>query len=233
MPVLRVGDIDMYYELHGEGPPLVLIGGLASDISETEWLTAALARNNRVLAFDNRGAGRSDKPDAGYSIPMMAGDTDGLMGALGITRATVLGVSMGGRIALELALSHPDRVGQLILVSTFASARTTETATRMGLLSMFAGVLFRGKHPQPREAFQRQREASAAYDCSDRLEQIHVPTTILHGRHDKVTRLRMAEAMHDGIEGSRMITFHGGHLFFMFRERKWFLATVDEVLRRR
>ena len=103
----------------------------------------------------------------------------------------------------------------------------------MGLLSMFAGVLFRGKHPQPREAFQRQREASAAYDCSDRLEQIRVPTTILHGRHDKVTRLRMAEAMHDGIEGSRMITFHGGHLFFMFRERKWFLATVDEVLRRR
>ncbi len=223
----------MYYELHGEGAPLVLIGGLASDISETEWLTRALARNNRVLAFDNRGAGRSDKPDAPYSIPMMAGDTDGLMDALGISRAAVLGVSMGGRIALELALSHPGRVGQLILVSTWAAARTPGTATRMGLLSMSAGMLFRGRHPQPREAFRRQREASAEYDCSERLEQIHVPTTILHGRHDKVVRLRMAEEMHGGIEGSRMITFHGGHMFFMFRERKWFLATVDEVLNRR
>jgi len=225
-----VGDIDMYYELHGEGPPLVLIGGLASQISETEWLTRAMARTHRVLAFDNRGAGRTDKPDEPYSIPMMAADTDGLMGTLGIREASVLGVSMGGRIALELALSHPDRVSQLILVSTMAAARTPETSTRLGLLTMFAGELFQGRHPQP---FRRQRQASAEYDCTDRVDRIHVPTTILHGRHDRVVRLRMAEEMHAGIEGSRMITFHGGHMFFMFRERKWFLDTVDDALRRR
>ena len=155
----------MYYELDGEGPPLVLIGGLASKISETEWLTRAMARSNRVLAFDNRGAGRTDKPDAPYSIPMMAGDTDGLMGTLGIRQATILGVSMGGRIALELALSHPDRVSQLILVSTMAAARTPETSTRMGLLTMFAGELFQGRQLQ---AFRHQRQASAEYDCTDR-----------------------------------------------------------------
>ncbi len=230
MPVVRVGDIDVYYELEGEGPPLVLIGGLASNISGTEWLTRAMASSNRVLAFDNRGAGRTDKPDAPYSIPMMAGDTDRLMGTLGIGQASVLGVSMGGRIALELALSHPDRVSQLILVSTMAAARTPDTSTRMGLLTMFAGELFQGRHPQ---AFRRQRQASAEYDCTDRLDRIHVPTTILHGRHDRVVRLRMAEEMHSGIEGSRMITFHGGHMFFMFRERKWFLDTVEALVRSR
>ena len=64
----------------------------------------------RVLAFDNRGAGRSDKPDQPYTIDQMAGDTEGLMRALGIERAHVLGISLGGRIALALALAHPERV---------------------------------------------------------------------------------------------------------------------------
>ena len=229
MPVVRVGDIDMYYELHGEGPPVVVICGLGGVLSDTEWLTRALAEVNRVLVFDNRGAGRTDKPEAPYSIPMMAADTDGLMDALGIRQASVLGISMGGRIALELALSYPDRVSRLILVSTMAAARTPEAATRLGLLSIFAGELFR-RRSQSRAALLRQRDASGAYDCTERLGQIHVPTTILHGRHDRVVRIQKAEEMRMGIEGSRMVSFHGGHMFFMFRERKWFLDTVEQTL---
>src|SRR5450631_1698450 len=124
----------MYYEVHGSGEPLVFIGGLASDLSETEWLTGWCAQTHRVLAFDNRGAGRTDKPDAPYSIPMMADDTDALMEAVGMSHATVLGVSMGGRIALDLALEHPDRVARLILVSTTASARPEHPTTRMEML---------------------------------------------------------------------------------------------------
>lgn len=87
----------MYYEFHGAGDPVVLIGGLANDLSESGQLIARLARTNRVLAFDNRGAGRTDKPDIPYSIEMMAEDTAGLMRALGIGAATVLGISMEGR----------------------------------------------------------------------------------------------------------------------------------------
>ena len=75
MPVTRIGDIDMYYELHGSGDPLVLIGGLANDLSEWTWMVDWCAQTHRVLAFDNRGAGRTDKPDAPYTIPMMASDT--------------------------------------------------------------------------------------------------------------------------------------------------------------
>ena len=229
MPTVQVGDIDMYYEVHGSGEPLVLIGWLASDLSEMEWLTSWCAQTHRVLAFDNRGAGRTDKPDAPFSIPMMAADTDALMEAVGMSHATVLGVSMGGRIALDLALEHPDRVARLILVSTTASARP-EQSTRMEMLGMLSGLVFRGKHPQPRYAFARQREASRAYDCVDRLGEINVPTTILHGRKDKIAPLREAERMRRGITDSQMVTFHGGHLFFLLRQRKWFFDSLASAL---
>jgi 3-oxoadipate enol-lactonase len=230
VPVTRAGDIDMYYELHGSGEPLVLIGGLANDVSESEWLISWCAQTHRVLAFDNRGAGRTDKPDAAYTIPMMAADTDALMGVVGMSQATVLGVSMGGKVALDLALEHPDRVARLILVSTTASARPDMLTPRMVVLGMLSSLVFRGKHPQPRYAFSRQREASRAYDCLDRLGEIHVPTTILHGRKDRIAPLREAVLMRQGIAGSEMVTFSRGHLFFLARERKWFLDSLATAL---
>ena len=222
----------MYYELHGSGDPLVLIGGLASDISESTWLTDWCAQTSQVLAFDNRGAGRTDKPDAPYTIPMMAGDTDALMESVGTSQATVLGISMGGRIALDLALEHPARVARLILVSTSASARPETSTSRMEMLSMLSSLVFRGKYPQPRYALARQREASRSYECIDRLSEIHVATTILHGRKDRIVPLRDAEAMRRGITGSQFVTFGGGHLFFLGRERKWFFDSVATFLAR-
>ena len=226
MPVIHAGDIDMYYELHGSGDPMVLIGGLAQDISQWGWLTDWCAQTHHVLAFDNRGAGRTDKPDAPYSIPMMANDTDALMEGVGMAHATVLGISMGGRIALELALEHPERVARLILVSTRASARPEGQMSRTEILGLLSGLVFRGKHPQPRYAFNRQSEASRSYDCMDRLDEIRVPTTILHGRKDRIAPLRDAIEMRRGIAGSEMVTFSGGHLFFLRRERKWFFDSM-------
>lgn len=230
MPVQRVGDIDMYYEVHGTGDPVVLIGGLGGDLSESERMIQWCARTHKVLAFDNRGAGRTDKPDAPYSIEMMAGDTNGLMEALGIGDATVLGVSMGGRIALELALAHPERVARLILVSTSAAASPDTGLTRMEMLSVIGSLFFRGKYPQPRYAHSRQRQASRAYDCSDRLHKVHVPATIMHGRNDRIFPLRHAEELRRGIANSELVTFRGGHGFFMFKERKWFLDSVSSAL---
>jgi 3-oxoadipate enol-lactonase len=230
MPVQRVGDIDMYYEVHGAGDPVVLIGGLGNDVSEWEWMIQRCARTHQVLAFDNRGAGRTDKPDAPYSIEMMAGDTDGLIEALGISEAIVLGVSMGGRIALELTLAHPERVARLILVSTSAAGTPDTGLTRMEMLSVLGSLFFRGKYPQPRYAQSRQRQASRAYDCVDRLHEIQVPATIMHGRNDRIFLLRRAEELRRGIPSSQLITFRGGHGFFMFKERKWFLDSVTTAL---
>ncbi|HLH62615.1 MAG TPA: alpha/beta hydrolase [Ktedonobacteraceae bacterium] len=118
MPTVRVNDIDMYYEIHGAGEPLVLIAGLNSDHAMYRGVLPQLAAKYRVIAFDNRGVGQTDKPDIPYSIEMMANDTAGLLQALDITRAHILGTSMGGRIAVALTLKHPDLVKSLILVST-------------------------------------------------------------------------------------------------------------------
>ncbi len=86
MPYVKVNDIQTYYEIRGDGEPLVLIVGLGTDISEWGGIIRWLAEKYQVLGFDNRGAGRTDKPDIAYSIEMMADDTVGLMKAFGIQR---------------------------------------------------------------------------------------------------------------------------------------------------
>ena len=120
MPTVRVNDITMYYEIHGEGEPVVLIAGLNSDhtLYQKLGIISRLAESYQVVAFDNRGVGRTDKPDSPYSIEMMAEDTVGLLDVLGIKKVHLLGISMGGRIALALTLRHPERVKTLMLVST-------------------------------------------------------------------------------------------------------------------
>jgi pimeloyl-ACP methyl ester carboxylesterase len=229
MPTIRVGDIQIYFELHGEGEPLALIVGLGTDISEWDGVIRPLAQRYRVIAFDNRGAGRTDQPNQPYSIEQMAEDAEGLLRALAVERAHILGVSMGGRIALALALAHPERVNKLALVSTSATGARRSWWIRT-LREVSSGLLFRGKHPQPRYAFRRQAEASAAFDCAGRLGEIDAPTLILHGRRDRTVPYAQAEELHASITGSKLLTFDGGHIFFLFRERERFLAAVEGFL---
>ncbi len=127
MPFVRVDGLNIYYEIHGEGKPLVMIMGLGVDSS---WwppeVIEGLARHFQVVIFDNRGAGRSSKPRVKYTIRDMAEDTVKLMDYLGIDRAHILGVSMGGMIAQEIALTFPERVEKLVLVVTTPGLRCGE-----------------------------------------------------------------------------------------------------------
>jgi pimeloyl-ACP methyl ester carboxylesterase len=229
MPHAQVNGIQMYYEVAGAGAPLVVINGLAGDLSEIEVLTHVMSDTRRVLVFDNRGAGRTDKPDEPYTIEMMAEDAAGIMDAAGFSAADILGISMGGRIALHLVLSRPERVNKLVLVST--SARVVPNRWRTFALAVLPRIpMLRGRNPQPHYAFQRQAVASRSYDCSQRLHEITAPTAVMYGRRDRMVSAALTEELHRGIAGSRVLPFPGGHLFFLWRDRGRFLAAVHEFL---
>lgn len=119
MPKVKVNDIQVYYELYGEGFPLIMIMGLGGNI---DWwdprMIQSLSKRFKLVVFDNRGAGRTDLSDRRYTVKLFAGDTSSLMDALGISRAHVFGISMGGMIAQELVLNCPEKVEKLVLCST-------------------------------------------------------------------------------------------------------------------
>lgn len=120
MPTAQINDITMYYEEHGQGEPLLLIMGLSGHSMHWLFQTQALAQRYRVIVFDNRGAGRTEAPEGAYSTRQMADDAAALLDHLGIERARVVGWSMGGMIAQELAINHPDKVERLVLLASLS-----------------------------------------------------------------------------------------------------------------
>lgn len=118
MPTVTSNGIELYYEIHGSGPTLVLVSGLGYGCWYWSKLTAELKDDFQIVIFDNRGAGQSSQPDGPYTVPMMAADTAGLLDALELHKVSVLGHSLGGFIAQELTVTRPDLVGKLILAST-------------------------------------------------------------------------------------------------------------------
>lgn len=118
MPKTKSNGIELYYEIHGEGKPLVLISGLGYPMWQWHKMVPYLAEHFKVVTFDNRGVGQSGKPVGPYTAQILAADTVGLLDALGIEKAIIAGHSMGGFIAQALALDFPQRVDSLILCST-------------------------------------------------------------------------------------------------------------------
>ncbi|MGH8981314.1 MAG: alpha/beta fold hydrolase [Acidimicrobiales bacterium] len=218
----NVNGIELYYEEHGSGPALLLVPGLGADTRLFGGVIGALAATCHVIVFDLRGGGRSDKPPGPYTIEQMADDADGLLDVLRIEQAVVVGYSMGGRVALSLALDHSTRVARLVLAATGASTPPSRILSRRWLALEVLSRLPAPGERQPRWAWECQRQASASYDATARLGEIVVPTLILHGRRDHMAPLASARGMHAAIAGSALVEVPGGHLSLVTRERRRF-----------
>jgi len=119
MPTAKVRDLEVYYERAGEGPPLLFISGTGGDLrNKPNQFDGPLARSFDLLSYDQRGLGRTTKPDVPYAMADYADDAAGLLDAVGWPSARVIGVSFGGMVAQELALRHPAKVERLALACT-------------------------------------------------------------------------------------------------------------------
>lgn len=119
MPGCRVGEIDLHYERAGSGPPLLFISGSGSDLRQKpNVLDGPFPRHFDTLTYDQRGLGRSSRPDVEYSMGDYAEDAAGLLDALGWERCAVVGVSFGGMVAQELAVRHAERIERMVLCCT-------------------------------------------------------------------------------------------------------------------
>jgi pimeloyl-ACP methyl ester carboxylesterase len=250
MPRIAAGEVELEYAERGDpaAPALVLIRGLGTQL--IDWspalLDAFVAAGFRTIVFDNRDAGLSSKVSAGYTLADMAADVIALMDGLGVQRATIFGISLGGMVAQLTALHFPERVHRLISVMSSSGdpsvprpapdilARLTESAQgREAIIALSAenrAVFGSPAYPEPAEV--RLAASTAAHDrcyCPDgvarqmqaviadgsrteRLQQISVPTLVIHGADDPLIPLGAGEHTARSIPGARLEVIAGmGH----------------------
>ena len=141
MPEFQANDVEIHYDIQGDGPPIAFISSLAAGGSIWDMVVSELVSSHRCLTFDNRGAGKSSSPRGPYTIAMLANDLTALADGIGLNleETLLVGQSMGGFIALELALERRSAVAGLVLVSTAAKGDTDY----MGMSKRAREVLFR------------------------------------------------------------------------------------------
>jgi 3-oxoadipate enol-lactonase len=144
MPTLDVNGIGLYYEVSGQGEPLVFLHGLGSCSQDWEFQVAEFSKEYRVITMDLRGHGQSARPRGPYSIEMLASDAAGLLGALGVGAAHVVGLSLGGAVAFQLAVSFPSLVKSLIIVNSGPDARIRTVRQRLMVATRLAMVRLLG-----------------------------------------------------------------------------------------
>jgi pimeloyl-ACP methyl ester carboxylesterase len=241
VPSFDVDGTTIAYEIHGGGEPLLLVAGQASDRRMWEPVLEDFAARHTAIVWDHRGTGDSDKPKSPpYSTEGFAADAIALLDHLGIPKAHAYGISMGGRIVQWLGISHPDRVGALVLGATTPGnahgvARPADVDAGMAerpedpeqLHRFWADLLvspaYVEAHPdylvRMREQFadpipgyaQRQHYlASEAHDTWDRLPEITAPTLVIHGDEDLVNMTANAALLADRIPGAALHLVKGG-----------------------
>jgi 3-oxoadipate enol-lactonase len=144
MPRIQSNNINLYYEVHGQGQPLVFIHGLGSSARDWELQVAEFSRTHQVITFDLRGHGQSDKPAGAYSMALFAEDTAGLLMKLGVEPAHVVGLSLGGGVAFQLAIQYASLVKTLVIVNSAPELVVRTFKDQLGIWQRFAIVRLLG-----------------------------------------------------------------------------------------
>ncbi|HEX4420371.1 MAG TPA: alpha/beta fold hydrolase [Kofleriaceae bacterium] len=230
------------YEVLGDGPPLLLVAGQASDRHVWDRVRDDFAAHHRVIVFDHRGTGASDKPAAPpYSTRGFAADAIAVLDAAGAARAHVYGISMGGRIGQWLAIEHAARLGALVLGCTTPGnahgvrrPREVDPALASGeparMVPYLVSPAWQAAHPElladleaaardrpvPPHARRLHYQASEAHDAWDRLPEIAAPTLVIHGIDDQVNVAANASLLVGRIPGAELYLISGGrHAYFL------------------
>jgi 3-oxoadipate enol-lactonase len=250
----------IYYETWGRGEPLLLVSGLATDLRIWACQRLAFGRRFRCIALDNRGSGRSGKPEGPYTLEQMAADAVAVLDAEGVGRAHVVGHSMGSYITQVMAVQYPDRLRSLTLAGTACRhvpwrlellERWQETARTQGVhawarrafpyllgprtawtLGLFINLLWPIILQQPAHAFDSQIEALlGAPDCErSRLSEIEAPTLVVCGARDTLTTPADAAEVAALIPDARVVTLKGAGHGLMLEAAPDFNATVLDFL---
>ncbi len=144
MATTHINGVELYHEVHGDGPPLLLVAGLASDANSWDSVAGRLGERYRVIVLDNRGTARTKPLETEITIARMADDCVALIRHLGLPSVNLLGHSMGGSIAMDIALRYPEVVDKLVLVGTAASG----SKRNISLLLDWAAWLESGMDPE-------------------------------------------------------------------------------------
>ncbi|MHA1111911.1 MAG: alpha/beta fold hydrolase [Promethearchaeota archaeon] len=166
MPKLKVNNIEMYYEITGQGDPLLLIHGLGSSTRDWEDMIPFLP-NNQIIAIDLRGHGQTTKPKGPYSIKMFANDIVSLLKSLNIQPVHTLGISLGGAIALQMAIDFPEFVKSIVVINSAAEIRMDSFKMRMEafkrtLIVKLVGMKKMGEVLAPRLFIKPEQEEQRA-----------------------------------------------------------------------
>jgi pimeloyl-ACP methyl ester carboxylesterase len=233
----------IYWDEQGDGEPLLLIMGLGYPSCMWHRIRPVLAARYRTIAFDNRGVGQSDVARGPYSIALMASDAAAVVDAARVDSAHIFGVSMGGMIAQEFALLHPQRVRSLILGSTAGGGPTAVRAGEEAIQMLKARVqmtpdealeapvpfiydaatprerveedlsLRRPWLPRP-EGYRAQLQGIIAWESYSRISAIHAPTLVIHGESDRLVPPGNAKLIAERIPGAKLAMIpHASHLF--------------------
>ncbi len=257
MPFINLEEINLYYEIHGKGEPLLFIHGLGSSGRDWELQIETFAQNYQVIVFDLRGHGKSGKPPGPYSIPLFAEDTARLLDMLNSNPAHIVGISLGGMVAYQLGLDWPGSVKSLVIVNSTPEliVRTLQDQIRiwqrllivrlMGMRKM-GEVLGKRFFPEPEQAELRQifvdhwaenekptyleaMKASLGWSVVERLEEIGCPTLVISAEHDYFPS-PVAEGYLNRIPEGKMVLIEGARHAVPAEKPALFNALIGEFL---